>query len=200
MRDATRSVESAMGAMNDLTSSMNAIERSSKEVVGVLKNLDQIAFQTNILALNAAVEAARAGAAGSGFSVVADEVRSLARRAADSARQSAEIVEKTIADVGKGVKLVSRAHGAFGAVSTTISSGSQMVSQIAANSEEQSRGISVIGEALTKMEKVTQSNAANAQQTAESASTMTVQVQNTRQHLEQLVLVVGLRHAAGAQI
>jgi methyl-accepting chemotaxis protein len=200
MRDATRSVESAMGAMNELTTSMNTIQRSSKEVVGVLKNLDQIAFQTNILALNAAVEAARAGAAGSGFSVVADEVRSLARRSADSARQSAEIIEKTIADVGKGVALVSRAHEAFGAVSSTIVNGSQLVSQIATNSKEQALGISQIGDALTKMEKVTQSNAANAQQTAESASTMTAQVQNTRQHLEQLVSVVGLRHGTGAHL
>jgi methyl-accepting chemotaxis protein len=193
MRNATESVGSAMQAMNDLATSMATIQRSSKQVVGVLKNLDQIAFQTNILALNAAVEAARAGAAGSGFSVVADEVRNLARRSTDSARESAEIIEKTIADVGKGVALVSRAHEAFGHVSTTISSGSEMVSRIAANSKEQARGIAQIGDALTKIEKVTQSNAASAQQTAESASSMTSQIQNTRQHLEDLVSVFGLR-------
>lgn len=193
MRQATDSVGSATTAMNDLAESMNIIQRSSKQVVGVLKNLDQIAFQTNILALNAAVEAARAGAAGSGFSVVADEVRSLARKSTDSARQSAEIIEKTIADVGKGVALVARAHEAFGAVSATIASGSEMVSRIAANSKEQSRGISRIGEALNKIEKVTQSNAASAQETAESASSMTAQIQNTREHLDNLVSVVGLR-------
>jgi methyl-accepting chemotaxis protein len=197
MRNATNSVGSAMQAMNDLASSMDIIQRSSKQVVGVLKNLDQIAFQTNILALNAAVEAARAGEAGSGFSVVADEVRSLARRSTDSARQSAEIIEKTIADVGKGVALVSRAHEAFGEVSAKISSGSQMVSRIAANSKEQARGIAQIGEALTKIEKVTQSNAASAQETAESASSMAAQIQSTRQHLEDLVSVFGLQHATG---
>jgi methyl-accepting chemotaxis protein len=192
MRRATESIGFAGKAMDDLASSMEIIQRSSKQVVGVLKNLDQIAFQTNILALNAAVEAARAGEAGSGFSVVADEVRSLARRSTDSARQSAEIIEKTIADVGKGVALVARAHEAFGAVSSTIANGSEMVSRIAANSKEQARGISQIGDALTKMEKVTQSNASSAQETAQSASDMAAQIQNTRRHLEDLVSVVGL--------
>ena len=198
MRDAMESVKNAMTTMNDLTVSMRTIESSSKEVVGVLRNLDQIAFQTNILALNAAVEAARAGAAGSGFSVVADEVRSLAHRATESARQSAEIVEKTIADVGKGVGLVSRAHAAFGAVSSTIANGSEMVSQIAVNSNEQARGISHIGDALSKIEKVTQSNSASAQDTAESATSMAAQIQSTREHLDQLVCVVGLRNSAVA--
>lgn len=194
MRQATESVGLATTAMNNLAESMDMIQRSSKQVVGVLKNLDQIAFQTNILALNAAVEAARAGAAGSGFSVVADEVRSLARKSTDSARQSAEIIEKTIADVGKGVALVARAHEAFGAVSTTIATGSELVSRIAANSKEQARGISHIGDALNKIEKVTQSNAASAQETAESASSMVVQIQSSRQHLDDLVSVVGLRN------
>lgn len=191
MREATETVGNAMVTMNDLTTSMNAISRSSREVVAVLKSLDQIAFQTNILALNAAVEAARAGELGAGFSVVADEVRSLARRSAESAQQSAEIVERTIADVDKGVEQASRAHKAFGVVSATISDGSRMVSQIASNSRQQAGDISKIGEALTKIESVTQNNAASARETAESASSMTVQVENTRQHLDELVSVVG---------
>ncbi|HVY93229.1 MAG TPA: methyl-accepting chemotaxis protein, partial [Bryobacteraceae bacterium] len=159
MHEATETVRGALNTMDDLTQSMNAISHSSREVVAVLRSLDQIAFQTNILALNAAVEAARAGEFGAGFSVVADEVRSLARRSAESAHQSAEIVEKTIADVDRGVELVARAHGAFGAISRTIGDGSRMVSQIAANSTEQAGGISRIEEALAKIEHVTQSNA-----------------------------------------
>ncbi len=193
MREATQSVLQAMSSMNDLAQSMDTIQRSSKQVVGVLKNLDNIAFQTNILALNAAVEAARAGAAGSGFSVVADEVRSLAKKSTDSARQSADIVEKTIADVANGVALVARAHDAFSAVSSTIRNGSEMVSRIAENSTEQAKGITRIGDALGKIEKVTQSNASNAQQTAVSASQMTSQIESTRRHLEDLVSVVGVR-------
>jgi methyl-accepting chemotaxis protein len=193
MRDVTQTVAAAMSAMNDLTESMNNIQKSSEQVVGVLKTLDQIAFQTNILALNAAVEAARAGEAGSGFSVVADEVRSLARRSTDSARQSAEIIEKTLADVRKGVEFVGRAHSAFGAVSVKMASGGEAVSQIATNSKEQAKRISQVGEALSKIEKVTQSNAANAQETAECASSMTVQIQNSLECLDHLVAVVGIK-------
>jgi methyl-accepting chemotaxis protein len=192
MRNAATSVETAMKAMHDLAASMDAIQTSSKHVVSVLKNLDQIAFQTNILALNAAVEAARAGQAGSGFSVVADEVRSLARRSTDSARQSADIVEKTIADVATGVEIVSRAKEEFERVCSTIVTGSQMVSRIANNSQEQAKGISLIGEALNKMEAVTKRNASSARDTAEATTSMAAQIQNTRQQMDQMVSVLGI--------
>ena len=191
MTQAKQTVQNAIEAMGKLTVSMNAISTSSREVAGVLKSLDEIAFNTNILALNAAVEAARAGEAGAGFSVVADEVRALARRAAEASRHSAQIVEKTITDVANGVQYVTMAHNAFQEVSTRIEQGSQVVSQIAVGSETQTRGIQTIGQAISRLEKVTQSNAANAQQTAESANAMTSQVERTRHHLEELVSVVG---------
>jgi hypothetical protein len=195
MGQARRTVERATQAMNNLTTSMDVISKSSKQVAVVLKSIDEIAFNTNILALNAAVEAARAGAVGAGFSVVADEVRSLARRAAAAARSSADIIEKTIGDVSNGVDLVAVARGAFNEVSTTISSGSQVVSQIASSSEEQSRGIAHINQAMSRMEKVTQDNAANAKQTVENASAMITQIEATRKHIGELVAVVGLEHA-----
>lgn len=193
MQNARRTVGQATQAMNDLTESMEVISKSSKKVSAVLNSIDEIAFHTNILALNAAVEAARAGKAGAGFSVVADEVRSLAKRAAEAARLSAEMVDKTITDVGSGVQLVALAHGSFNEVSAMITSGSQMVSQIASSCEEQAHGVAQIGEALSRMETVTQNNVANAQQTAQNASEMINHVQTTRQHLEELVAVVGLR-------
>jgi methyl-accepting chemotaxis protein len=195
MKAARQTVDRAAHSMEDLTKSMNAISKSSNQVAGVLKSIDEIAFHTNILALNAAVEAARAGQAGAGFSVVADEVRSLAQRAADAARQSAEMVEKTITDVGQGVKLVAEAQRAFSEVSTTISNGGQVVSEIAASSVEQARGVEHIGQAIARIEAVTQNNAANAQQTSENAEAMTVQVETTRHHLNELVSVVGLKAA-----
>jgi len=193
MQEARNTVTNASQAMNDLTTSMDLVSKSSNQVAGVLKSIDEIAFHTNILALNAAVEAARAGEAGAGFSVVADEVRALAQRAADAARNSADIIEKTIADVGRGVGLVAQAHRSFEQVSDRISSGSEMVSQIAASSQEQARGVSHISQAISRIEKVTQNNAANAHRTAEVAAAMGDQVTATRKHLDQLVALVGLQ-------
>ena len=193
MREATGAVGRATEAMNSLAASMDAISKSSKQVSLVLKSIDDIAFHTNILALNAAVEAARAGEAGAGFSVVADEVRSLARRAAEAARHSEDIIEQTISRVKNGVELVTLAHGMFGEVSKSIHAGGEVVSNIAQTSDEQARGIASVGQAIQRMKAVTQNNAASAQQTAEAASEMGVQVQTTRSHIRELVAVVGLR-------
>jgi len=195
MKTARQTVDRAADSMNNLTKSMDAISKSSSQVAGVLKSIDEIAFHTNILALNAAVEAARAGDAGAGFSVVADEVRSLAQRAAEAARRSAEMVETTIHDVDQGVKLVAEAHHAFSDVSKTIVRSGEVVSQIAASSVEQARGVEHIGQAIARIEAVTQNNAANAQQTAENAEAMIAQVEKTRDHLSELVAVVGLKAA-----
>jgi methyl-accepting chemotaxis protein len=191
MHDARATVAQAAHAMTDLTASMDSVSKSSNQVAGVLKSINEIAFHTNILALNAAVEAARAGDAGAGFSVVADEVRSLAHRAAEAARSSADIIEKTIADVSKGVTLVAQAHESFQQVSTRIASGSEMVSQIAVSSQEQARGVAHVSEAISRIERVTQNNNANAQRTADVAGAMGEQVHSTRRHLEQLVTLVG---------
>jgi methyl-accepting chemotaxis protein-like sensor len=193
MQSARQTVERAACAMNDLTTSMNLISKSSNQVAGVLKNIDEIAFHTNILALNAAVEAARAGEAGAGFSVVADEVRSLAHRAAEAARNSGSIIEQTVGDVGKGVELVNHAHAAFKEVSATIANGTGLVSQIASSSNEQAAGITQISQAITRIESLTQRNVSNAQRTADGASAMTSQVENTRKYLDELVAAVGLR-------
>ena len=193
MQAARQTVERAARAMNELTASMDLISKSSRQVAGVLKDIDEIAFHTNILALNAAVEAARAGQAGAGFSVVADEVRSLAHRAAEAARNSGSIIERTAGDVSKGVELAGHAHAAFQEVSSTIASGTQVVSQIASSSDEQARAIAHIGQAIARIEALTQRNVSNAQQMADGASAMTSQTDNTRRYLDDLMAVVGMR-------
>jgi hypothetical protein len=195
MQEASKTVQEAAQAMEGLTNSMNLISKSSTQVAAVLKSIDEIAFHTNILALNAAVEAARAGEAGAGFSVVADEVRSLAHRAAEAARNSGDIIERTIADVNRGVELAIVAHGAFTQVTTKIAGGSQVMSQIATSSDEQARGIASIGQAISRIEILTQNNAANAHKTAEAASAMGDQVAATRKHIDELVSVVGAQSA-----
>ena len=192
MTGVRNTVSGAEHAMESLTRSMNEISESSRQVAGVLKSIDEISFHTNILALNAAVEAARAGQAGAGFSVVADEVRALAKRAADAARQSSEIIEKTLKDVAGGVQLASVAHQAFTDISTAISDGSKVVSDIAAISQQQATSIAHINQAIARIESVTQSNAASAQQTADAASNVNESVQTTRTHLKELSTVIGV--------
>lgn len=193
MQQARNTGELAAQAMQDLAASMGAISKSSSQVASVLRDIDEIAFHTNILALNAAVEAARAGQAGAGFSVVADEVRSLAQRTAEAARHSGAILEQTVRDVSHGVELVDHAHLAFQDVSAKIASGTRIVSHIASSSAEQAIGITSIGKAMTQIGSLTGRNVANAERTAVGTSEMNSQVESTRKYLDDLVAVVGMQ-------
>ena len=112
-REANREVNEANTAMQSLTVSMAEISTASEETSKIIKTIDEIAFQTNLLALNAAVEAARAGEAGAGFAVVADEVRNLAMRAAEAARNTATLIESTVAKVHEGAALVDGTNASF---------------------------------------------------------------------------------------
>ena len=166
-----------MVAMNE---AMSAIEVSSAEVAKIVKNIDEIAFQTNILALNAAVEAARAGEAGAGFAVVADEVRSLAQRSAAAARETADKIEAAIANSRHGSASCSRVGESLTEIAEKVAAADSLVAEIATAAREQTHGIKQIGMAMTQMDGVTRSNASRAEESSSAAAEL-----NSQAHLMQ---------------
>jgi len=187
---ARAAAQSGMETMAEMTVAMQSIETSSLDVSKIVRNIDEIAFQTNILALNAAVEAARAGEAGAGFAVVADEVRSLAQRSAAAARETATKIEAAIASTQRG----SRSCGAVGEsleqIVGKVAEADVLVAEIAAAAKEQAQGIAHVGVAMTQMDKVTQGNAASAEQTSSAADELSGQarmLQDAVEHLHSLI-------------
>ncbi|MFH0727672.1 MAG: methyl-accepting chemotaxis protein [Pseudomonadota bacterium] len=166
MGDATTTIHKAEDALRNLTLSMEKIKASSEKTSKIIKTIDEIAFQTNLLALNAAVEAARAGEAGAGFAVVAEEVRSLAKRAAEAARDTAGLIEGIIKQVKDGAILANASTEAFIAVTNSTKMVSGLVSEIAAASNEQAQGIEQVNRAVVEIDKVTQSTAGAAEESA----------------------------------
>lgn len=174
MQSANRVVSKANESMGELTASMEEISKASEETQKIIKTIDEIAFQTNLLALNAAVEAARAGSGGAGFAVVAGEVRTLALRAAEAAKNTAERVEGTVRRVKGGRVLVLRANEAFAEVARTAGKIGELVGEIATASNEQSLGIEQINKAVAQMDHVVQKNASTAAELATSTGTFTL--------------------------
>lgn len=196
MKEANQVVITANQSMGDLTRSMEEISKASEETSKIIKTIDEIAFQTNLLALNAAVEAARAGEAGAGFAVVADEVRNLAMRSADAAKNTANLIEGTVKQVKDGGELVSRTNENFGEVARSSAKVGELVAEIAAASSEQAQGISQVNTAVNEVDKVTQQNAANAEESASAAEEMNAQAVQMKQFVAELVALVGTSNHA----
>lgn len=180
---ARAAAETGARTMIDMNAAMQAIEDSSAEVAKIVKDIDEIAFQTNILALNAAVEAARAGEAGAGFAVVADEVRSLAQRSAAAARATAAKIEAAITSSRHGGESCDRVGASLDEIAAKIAAADTLVAEIATAAREQSQGIGQIGAAMTELDKVTQENAARAEEGASAAAELTSQAQVMREHV-----------------
>ena len=166
---------------------MQGIEQSSRRISDIIGTIDAIAFQTNILALNAAVEAARAGEQGRGFAVVAGEVRMLARRSAEAAQEIKQLIGDSVGRIEQGVALVGRAGAAMEEVVTAIGQMAQTVRQISAASQDQSSGVSALGEAIVQMDRATQQNAALVQESTAAAANLQGQAH------ELVQLVAGFR-------
>jgi methyl-accepting chemotaxis protein len=167
-------VAKASHSMDDLKMSMGQISEASSEITRVVKTIDEIAFQTNLLALNAAVEAARAGEAGAGFAVVAEEVRSLALRAADAAKSTQELIEDTVKRISTGDQLVHATGDAFRQVAESAEKLNTHIHEIAEATRQQTTGIEDINKAVHDMDNVTQQNAASSEELASSIGSFKV--------------------------
>jgi len=151
-----------------LSKSIDDISKASSKTQKIIKTIDEVAFQTNLLALNAAVEAARAGEAGAGFAVVADEVRNLAMRAAEAAKDTADLIQGTVAKVEQGSKVTENAQQFFDEVVENIDKTDLLISKITNASNDQVEGLSQIKEAVTELTILTQRNAQSAQKLIQS--------------------------------
>jgi methyl-accepting chemotaxis protein len=196
MNLAHESMAKASNSMNNVISAMDQIAVSGNEIGKIIKTIDEIAFQTNLLALNAAVEAARAGEAGAGFAVVADEVRNLAIRSADAAKNTADLIAATISNINSGSEMVHSTSQNFQTVADQSSKVGQLVSEVAEASREQSQGISQITIAMNQMDKVTQSNAASAEESASSASQLSMQASKLLGAVDDMSKIVFGQHGS----
>ncbi|MGC9195765.1 MAG: methyl-accepting chemotaxis protein [Syntrophobacteraceae bacterium] len=184
------SVARAGGSMSQLTNSMMEISRASEETSKIIKTIDEIAFQTNLLALNAAVEAARAGEAGAGFAVVAEEVRNLAMRAAEAAKNTSDLIEGTVKRIKEGAGIVEKTSKEFSEVTVSVGKSGELIDEIAVASQEQGRGIEHINIAVNELSRLIQQNAANSEETAAASHEVNAQVKRLDNFLEAVVKLV----------
>jgi methyl-accepting chemotaxis protein len=169
MKETSDVVDRGVVSMKRMVKAINTIMESSKETSKIVKTIDEIAFQTNLLALNAAVEAARAGEAGKGFAVVAEEVRNLAQRSADAARSTSQLIEQSQENAKNGVEVAGEVEGQLNSINDSSEAIVTLIAEIAAASDEQTQAISQVNNAMSEMDKVVQSNAANSEETASAA-------------------------------
>ncbi len=175
-RDTSASAERGGEVVARVVSTMDEISRASQKIADIVGVIDAIAFQTNILALNAAVEAARAGEQGRGFAVVAAEVRSLAQRSAQSAKEIKDLIGASVDTVEQGAALVQQAGHSMEEIVTRVRRVTELVSHIAGATGEQSSGITQVNQAVSQLDRMTQQNAAMVEQSAAAAQSVTAQV------------------------
>jgi methyl-accepting chemotaxis protein len=193
--------EKGAADMQAMSAAMAAIKVSSDDIAKIIKTIDEIAFQTNILALNAAVEAARAGEAGMGFAVVADEVRNLAQRSAQAAKETSAKIEGAIGKTGQGVEISGKVVKTLGEIVNRVRQLDDLIAEVAGASREQTQGIDQVNLAVSQMDQVTQTNAANAEEMAASAQELTAQASLMKRAVTGLVALVGTppQHAPARQ-
>ena len=178
-------------SMGDLAQAVHEISTASAETQKIIKTIDEIAFQTNLLALNAAVEAARAGETGAGFAVVAEEVRNLAMRAAEAAKNTSGLIEGTSRQIERGAGLADKTSAAFSKAVGSSKKMGELIAEIAEATEEQARGIEQVNRAVSDLDKVVQQNAATAEESAGASEEMNAQSQQMKAFVHGLADLVG---------
>jgi len=184
-------VTQSAASMENLTASMQEISQASEKTSKIIKTIDEIAFQTNLLALNAAVEAARAGEAGAGFAVVAEEVRNLAMRAAEAAKNTENLIAETVHKVKSGSDTLEETRKSFGGVVGYSSKVNELIEEIKIASQEQSHGADQVNRAVAEMERIVQDNAASAEESASASEEMDAQSGQMKEIVASLVALIG---------
>ena len=190
---AREAAEKGQEAMGRMARAIAEIKSSSDQTAKILKTIDEIAFQTNLLALNAAVEAARAGEAGKGFAVVAEEVRNLAQRSAQAARNTADLIEQAQKNADNGVAVNNDVDATLRQIAQHIQSVSKLVAEVASATGEQAQGIEQVNKAVAQLDKVTQANAANAEESASASEELSAQARELGEVVGALVAIIGAR-------
>lgn len=184
----------------EVVETMKGINNSSHQIADIISVIDSIAFQTNILALNAAVEAARAGEQGRGFAVVAGEVRTLAQRSAEAAKEIKALITTSVERVEQGTQLVDKAGATMTDIVSAIRRVTDLMAEISAASQEQSQGVAQVGEAVTQMDQTTQQNAALVEESAAAAGALRKQAQDLVQAVAVFQLPASAQHDQAARV
>jgi len=177
--------------MRQLNTAVSAINQSSSEISKIIKVIEEIAFQTNLLALNAAVEAARAGEHGKGFAVVAEEVRNLAQRSAQAARDTTTLIAASVERAREGGEVATSASDALRTIIGDVATVAELLSGISRASNEQAQGVEQINAAVSQMDRITQQNAAGAEESSSAAEQLSAQAESVKATVSELVRLVG---------